>query len=402
MPNLDLNQLLRRIPEIRLTLQPSGNYTVTVGGQTVDCSRNVIGLLEFFNTPATGQAALDALRARLQTANEWIDLTADLLRLQQVGALYSADDARKSGSRAFDHAHIHIAMLNDTMRTETYLAAIRAGIRPDDVVVEIGTGSGVLAIAAALAGAKHVYAIEAGAVADAAQANFAANGVADRVTLVRGWSNQVTLPERGDVLISEIIGNDPFGEGVLRFTLDARARLLKPEARLLPDRLRTFAQLVAMPDDFRARYTADASAARRWHDLYGIRLDGLVGFVPDQLRAISMESRFDPQWQLVGAPIPLADIDLTTARSTQVEAGGSTAFAAESTFDGVVLYFELTLGAQVLSLQLGEHNPTNNWNYVLWLTPQRMTLPAGTVVEVRHRTHEQVRLNVLMPQDDKQ
>ena len=68
-------------------------------------------------------------------------------------------------------------MLHDERRTGDYLAALAAAVRPSDVVLDIGTGSGVLAVAAAKAGARHVYAVEASDIADVAERVFAVNGV---------------------------------------------------------------------------------------------------------------------------------------------------------------------------------------------------------------------------------
>jgi predicted RNA methylase len=78
----------------------------------------------------------------------------------------------------------HACMLQDERRTGDYLAALAEAVRPGDVVLDIGTGSGVLAIAAARAGARRVYAVEASDIAEVAEQVFAANGVQDRVTLI--------------------------------------------------------------------------------------------------------------------------------------------------------------------------------------------------------------------------
>ena len=92
-----------------------------------------------------------------------------------------------------------------------------------DVVVDIGTGTGILATCAALSGARRVHAIESSAIADAAEQVFEKNGVADRVNLVRERSTRVTLPERGDLLVTETIGNDLLDEHLLAIVSDAKA-----------------------------------------------------------------------------------------------------------------------------------------------------------------------------------
>ena len=89
-------------------------------------------------------------------------------------------------------------MLHDDRRTGDYLAALAEAVRPGDVVLDIGTGSGVLAVAAARAGARRVYAVEASDIAEVAERVFAANGVTDTVTLVPGWSREIELPEPAD------------------------------------------------------------------------------------------------------------------------------------------------------------------------------------------------------------
>src|SRR5688572_5656058 len=114
-----------------------------------------------------------------------------------------------------DTVQLHASMLSDRDRTSSFIDAIKAAVEPGDVVVDIGTGTGVLAIAAAQAGARHVYAIEAGPISKLAREIVQRNDLADRITVIRGWSNETRLPEKCDVLVSEIIGHEPLAEGVL-------------------------------------------------------------------------------------------------------------------------------------------------------------------------------------------
>lgn len=133
----------------------------------------------------------------------------------------------------------HLPMMNDTTRNDAYERALRRAIRPDHTVLEIGTGSGLLAMMAARAGARRVVTCEmAPTIAETARQIVARNGYADRVAVVARMSNDVAvgreLPEPADLLVSEILSNDFLSEGVLPSLEDARARLIKPGALIIP------------------------------------------------------------------------------------------------------------------------------------------------------------------------
>ncbi|WP_044561687.1 50S ribosomal protein L11 methyltransferase, partial [Azospirillum sp. B4] len=133
----------------------------------------------------------------------------------------------------------HLPMMNDTERNAAYEAAITAAVRPGDIVLEIGTGSGLLAMMAARAGAAHVYTCEADpTIAEVARAIITNNGYADRVTVIAKPSTAVTvgvdLPRPADLLISEILSSDLLSERVLPTVRDAKDRLLAPDARVIP------------------------------------------------------------------------------------------------------------------------------------------------------------------------
>ena len=202
-------------------------------------------------------------------------------------------------------------MLHDDRRTGDYLAALAQAVQPGDVVLDIGTGSGVLAIAAARAGARHVYAVEASDIAEVAERVFAVNDVADRITLVAGWSRQIELPEPADLLVSEIIGNEPFEEEILETTLDARRRLLKPDARLIPNALTLFARPLLLPEIEARQRALGRAAVERWRGLYGIDFEPLVDAAAPGPVNSPTEAEVAATWPPVGPPTVLAVLDLT-------------------------------------------------------------------------------------------
>jgi predicted RNA methylase len=87
------------------------------------------------------------------------------------------------------------------------------------------------------AGAARVYAIESDGIAGLARQIVRANGLDDRIVGVRGHSMHVRLPEPADVVVCDQIGQFGFEAGVIQYFADARRRLLKPGARLIPSRV---------------------------------------------------------------------------------------------------------------------------------------------------------------------
>ncbi len=128
----------------------------------------------------------------------------------------------------------HASLLADEDRVDRLRDAIHEVVRPGDVVVDIGTGTGLLAYYACQAGAARVFAIDDGPVIDLARELALLNDFADRVEFFHDLSYRVELPERADVLITETLWNFGLGEGMVGFVADARRRLLKPGARIIP------------------------------------------------------------------------------------------------------------------------------------------------------------------------
>lgn len=136
----------------------------------------------------------------------------------------------------------HIPMLNDVRRNDAFEAAIVAALAetgPDARVLDIGTGSGLLSMMAARAGAQSVTACEmVPIIADMARQIIADNGYADRITVHTAPSTELKvgehLDERADILVSEILSSDLLTEHVIDTFEDAHARLLKPDAIVIP------------------------------------------------------------------------------------------------------------------------------------------------------------------------
>ena len=141
----------------------------------------------------------------------------------------------------FGSPFLQESMLLDKARCEAYREAIFRTVKPGDVVVDLGAGTGLLSFFAAQAGARRIYAIEMSRTAEAAAELIAANGFRDRITLIPKISKRVHLPERCDVLVTETLSAFCFDtENTIEFVADARERFLKPGGRIIPESADTF------------------------------------------------------------------------------------------------------------------------------------------------------------------
>ena len=101
---------------------------------------------------------------------------------------------------------VHRTMICDRVRTGAFRRAIDSMVRPGDVVLDVGAGSGILSMFAARAGAARVYAVERTTVAVLAQELAAANGFSEVIQVIHGDVMDVELPERVDVIVSKWLG----------------------------------------------------------------------------------------------------------------------------------------------------------------------------------------------------
>jgi len=131
----------------------------------------------------------------------------------------------------------HREYLSDVNRLDAYRRAIGELVKPESVVVDLGSGSGILGLLACRAGARRVYCIEETALIGITREVFRANGYEDRVTFIKEFSAHASIPERADLVVCDQIGRFGFEAGILDYFADARKRFLKPEGRLLPSRI---------------------------------------------------------------------------------------------------------------------------------------------------------------------
>ncbi len=371
----------------------------------LDPGPHVLTVLELFRHPQTMAEAMGQLGDRERDPKVWMQVSSTIYQFWQAGILQDAAAPVSSAAKPIAKSGVHsqARMLNDRSRTHGFLRAIKATVKPDDVVVDLGTGSGVLAIAAARAGAKHVYAIEMTGMANVAEAMFAANGLSDRITLLRGRSNDLELPGgiKANLLITETVGDGPFGEGILESVADARARLLVPGARIIPAAITVGVVPLCLPQDLLERYIFTAPNAEAWKRDYEIDFAPTLlcrdqDHLTSDLAIYRLRTADYLRCETLAPPVVLTRVDFASHPGICVEASGEIKIGKPGTMHGVAMYFDLDIGAgQFLSTapagtQALTVTRDNSWRIPIWLRLQPLPVVAGDAFKVRFAYADQV------------
>lgn len=159
--------------------------------------------------------------------------------LVQAGFLVDPSEAEGTPTffANFAGLEIHRRMLADDIRVDAYAAAIQRTVKPGMAVMDAGTGSGLLAMLAARAGARIVYAVDNSDVLELAEANVRHAGLTDIVRILRGDFARVSLPEKVDVLVSETFGAFALAEGSVPDLAACAAHNLVDGGVIIPDGL---------------------------------------------------------------------------------------------------------------------------------------------------------------------
>ena len=133
------------------------------------------------------------------------------------------------------------------------------------IVLDVGTGSGVLSIWAAQAGAAKVYAIEYTEMAVHARALVEANGMSDIVEVIQSSAEDIDLPCQVDIVISEWMGYFLLRESMLDSVIRARNKWMKPGGSMFPSTATMFLSVISNEQDREGKFGDYAHSMHEWH-----------------------------------------------------------------------------------------------------------------------------------------
>lgn len=250
---------------------------------------------------------------------------------------------------------LHRRMVSDRWRTEAFARAIRSVVRPGHKVLDVGTGTGILAMIAAQAGAERVFGVEQSPIAQTAANLVKANGFSDRIKILRGPASEVVLDSSVDLLVSEWLGHMAFVENMLDDVIDARDRNLAENGRMLPSTVDLKLAPIGDPVLF---YQFGPGYWRR--PIQGLDFSSLEKLELEQGRAL--QTRVE-QATLAAEPQTLVHLDLKTCERNDPFGAGRVTFEAtrDAVIDGFAGWFDSELAPDVV-LDTSPRNPETHWS----------------------------------------
>src|SRR5512143_183425 len=220
-------------------------------------------------------------------------------------------------------------MVDDVARMDAYAAALERAVRPASVVVDIGAGTGILSLLACRFGARRVYAIEPDDCIHVARENAAANGLADRIEWIQDLSTNVRLPEKADVIVSDLRGVLPlFGQHIPAI-VHARQNFLAESGRLIPERDVLWMALMELRDEENERWDPGQ---------FGLRMDAGRNYIANSMKKV----RGRPE-QLLTMPASCGVLDYRTIDSAAFAGQVRSAVTRDGCATGLVVWFDTQL-----------------------------------------------------------
>ncbi len=263
------------------------------------------------------------------------------------------------------------AMVGDSVRTPAFAKALERVVSPESIVLDIGTGTGIFALLACRLGARRVYAIEPDSVIEVAREIARDNGFADRIVFMQGVSTGIELPERANVVVSDLHGVLPFFQRSIETLIDARTRLATADAVLIPRRDLIHAAVVTAPrEHFRtfAPWSYMGIDMKAAHDRAANTFDRTV-----------MDAS-----QRVSTTGSLGVVDYRTVRNVRFHSAVEMPILRQATAHGIGVWFESELAEGVVFSNDPAASP-NVYGHAFFPWPEAVEVERGDVVHLEIR-----------------
>lgn len=342
---------------------------------------------ELQKTIQTLSEQLSESQTHLQMAKEDINKMQDSMKTLVEGGQSSSCEVKNKTScvasipiecdegyfNTYAHFGIHYDMLSDKVRTETYRDAIlknKETLR-EKTVLDLGCGTGILSMFAALAGAKQIYALDQSDIIYHAMDIITENNLQNVIKTIKGRLEETKLEEKVDVLVSEWMGYFLLFEGMLDSVIYARDNCLKSGGLLMPNRCSI--SIVANGDVDTHKKLIDF-----WSDVYGFKMNCMKSEVVREASIDVVASKY-----ILSQPYVINEIDISTCDTTVMDF--TSEFKLEILRDGyltsLVGYFDTFFDLpNSVSFSTGPHSTPTHWKQTVFYLRDCKEVKQGSVI----------------------
>lgn len=289
-------------------------------------------------------------------------------------------------------------MLSDRPRQEAYRNAILGNrtLFAGKTVLDVGSGSGILSIFCAMAGAKKVYAVEASNIANLARLVTTENGFDNIIDVHQTKIEDFCIRTNGiadsdqqqiDIIVSEWMGFYLLHEGMLDSVIFARDKFLKSNGHMFPQTATISLAPCALPSLFEA-----------WNDVDGVKLQSFG-------KALRAQKSQKPEVMIVQANELLHDgtivawLDLnevSVADLNEFTFNEVVVVQRSGRYQGVCIWFDVEFPAneegESVTLSAAPHAPNTHWKQTV------IPLPEDVLEDVEPRYP--IALNVILRRNE--
>ncbi|XP_059203444.1 protein arginine N-methyltransferase 3 [Centropristis striata] len=317
--------------------------------------------------------AMDDLH-KLKLLAQDLVLNAETSKSAKLGAVAELrEDEDEAYFSSYGHYSIHEEMLKDKVRTESYRDFMYRNpeVFKDKVVLDVGCGTGILAMFAARAGAKKVIAVDQSGIIYQAMDIVRFNQLEDKITLIKGRIEDITLPvEKVDIIISEWMGYFLLFESMLDSVLYARDLYLADGGTVYPDLCNI--SLAAVGDSQKHQDHIEF-----WDDVYGFNMACMKRVVVPEAMVEMVKAD-----TLISEPTVIQTIDCNTVCLSELEFASDFCLKITNTTEctAIVGYFDIFFdkgcGNKVM-FSTGPQVTKTHWKQTVFLLERPFSVQAG-------------------------
>uniref|UniRef100_UPI0040482DB1 tetratricopeptide repeat protein n=2 Tax=Roseivirga sp. TaxID=1964215 RepID=UPI0040482DB1 len=410
-----LNQLLKKLPNLPEALINLGHLHVDRGEMTKAKSyflsvisknpQHIMGLIEAGKF-LTGNGELEKGTELLQKALKLQPTNFEIYVLignvdQQHGNFEAAAEhykkalalapnnvgVKQSLSRVLSRfvPPWHLKMLADHERNDAFEKAIKKAINANSVVLDIGTGSGLLSMMAAKYGAKQVFSCETSPhIAEVADRIIENNGFKKKVKVFNLKSTQLTereLTEKPNLIVAEIFDAGLIGEMAIPSFRHALKELCAENCQVIPAKAQVMGRLLHLPSSASVNPMKSISGFDLSpFDLFRVPKE----YISEDLK-LSHHKFLSDEFNIVdfdfmhlGDPIPENSFK---SKLLRIEASDTGAL------HGVAFWFNLILDDET-ELSSRPDRLNNHWGQALFFFEQHREVKKGEMVELNMRFND--------------